>query len=55
MSVEEVVVEKVEDSLVDFPLFGPPLHGPPGGGEPVKEIDLTWLKDLEKVDEITNP
>lgn len=30
-----------------WPKFGKPLIGPPGGGEPVEEVYLTWLRELE--------
>jgi len=52
----EVVEEgEVEAEDKHFPLFGLPIVGPPGGGESVREIDLTWLKDLEEADAATNP
>lgn len=36
----------VEEDL--WPRFGPPLHGPAGGGQAVKETELTWPGEADK-------
>ena len=36
-----------ETGEVFWPRFGQPLVGPAGGGEPVRETDLTWPQELD--------